>query len=391
MSGEYPIVMRIIKDRRKRYITLNCTSKPEHWDDLKNLPKKQHPLYNDLMTYLAEKNKEVQQVILDLQKRNKPFTVEDIYNSLSLSIKIKDVTVFKFFDCHIQNLINENRIGTANVFKSTYNQVKRFRDNKDLSFYDLNPIWIKRFDEWILKRGVKLNAAYVYVRTLKTLVNKAIAEGLVHESHNPFKGISFSKYRKDKPQKRALKKSQIEAIKAFDAGNDVKLKFAKNLYLFSYFTNGMNFIDIAQLKWSDIKNDRIHYVRKKTKEAFTIGLIIQAKEIINEYRTFYEGENSYVFPILSKEHITAIQIDYRLDKVLKYINASLKTIADKLEFEEHFTFYSARHSFATISRNSGVSVGMISEALGHETEKTTQIYLDSFGTENLTRVFENVL
>lgn len=390
-SGECMIVLRIIKDRKKRDMALKFNSKPELWDSKLQQPKSKHPHYHELKNYLATKEKEVQQAFLDLQSQNRPFTVDDIVNKLSLSIKVKNTTVFKYFDEHIQKLIEAGKVGYANVFRESQRQLKKFRNDKDLTFYDLNPVLIKKFDEFILKRGVKLNSAFVYVRTLKTLVNKAISDGLVDERHNPFKGISFAKYRKDKPPKRALTKDQIEAIKKFNPEQDKKLQFAKDLFLFSYYLRGMNFTDLAYLKWKDIKADQVNYIRKKTNEPFKIKMIAPALSILAEFKNYYEGEESYVFPILSERHETPVQKDYRIDKVMKIVNGSLKDISTKLEFPEKFTFYAARHSFATISRNGGVPVGMISEALGHNTERTTQMYLDSFDSDKMNRFFESVL
>ncbi len=390
-SGECMIVLRIIKDRKKRDMALKFNSKPELWDSKLQQPKSKHPHYHELKNYIAIKEKEVQQAFLDLQSQNRPFTVDDIVNKLSLSIKVKNTTVFKYFDEHIQKLIEAGKVGYANVFRESQRQLKKFRNDKDLTFYDLNPVLIKKFDEFILKRGVKLNSAFVYVRTLKTLVNKAISDGLVDERHNPFKGISFAKYRKDKPQKRALTKDQIEAIKKFNPEQDKKLQFAKDLFLFSYYLRGMNFTDLAYLKWKDIKSEQVNYIRKKTSEPFKIKMIAPALAILEQFKKYYEGETSYVFPILSEKHETPVQKDNRIDKIMKIVNSSLKEISMKLEFPEKFTFYAARHSFATISRNSGVPVGMISEALGHDSEKTTQMYLDSFDSDKMNSVFENVL
>jgi integrase len=136
---------------------------------------------------------------------------------------------------------------------------------------------------------------------------------------------------------------------------------------------------MAFLKWRDIQKERLNYIRRKTKENFTIGLLDPAKEILEYYKqSCCCDKDGYIFPILSDSYKTARSIDYRIDRMLKIVNSDLKKIAISAKIEIRLTTYVARHSFATIMKRNGISTTMISEALGHESEKTTQIYLDSF-------------
>ena len=157
--------------------------------------------------------------------------------------------------------------------------------------------------------------------------------------------------------------------------------------MFSYLTRGTNFTDIAFLTWKSIsKDNRMKYTRKKTGQSFDMGLLDEAFEIIQYYKDIYYSGNDkdYIFPILNREiHVTPTQIDNRIEKVLKQTNRDLKSIAKEIGIDEKITTYVARHSFATILKNEGQGTAVISELLGHESERTTQIYLDSFGNKIL--------
>ncbi|RYF83063.1 MAG: site-specific integrase, partial [Chitinophagaceae bacterium] len=187
-------------------------------------------------------------------------------------------------------------------------------------------------------------------------------------------------------------KDDMEKIKAMDEKQHPELVDAKNLFLFSYYCRGMNFTDMALLRWQDIHEERLSYVRQKTKERFSIGLLPPALAILHYYKEQNKVENSsYVFPVLRERHKTPAAIYNRKVKMLRKINSELKTIASLCGVEAQLTTYVARHSFATILKRQGVNTSLISEMLGHDSEKTTQVYLDSFESKVLDEVSKALL
>jgi len=149
---------------------------------------------------------------------------------------------------------------------------------------------------------------------------------------------------------------------------------------------------MAYLKWGAVNDTKLSYTRSKTKENFNIGMLEPAIAILAYYKQNYpHTENDYIFPILDHSHASAKSKDYRIDKVLKQVNKDLKIIGQKLNIKEKLTTYVARHSYATIMKNSGVPIGIISEAMGHSSEKTTQIYLESFENKILDEASKAIL
>ena len=165
-------------------------------------------------------------------------------------------------------------------------------------------------------------------------------------------------------------------------------RLAIDLFTFSYFTAGINFIDMAMLERSNIVDGQLVYYRKKTKKQIIIPLQDKASEIIKKY----SNEHSpYLFPVLSPFHKTEVQVANRLHKVLAKVNKHLKEIGEKLELPIPLTTYVARHSYATVLKRAGVSTAIISESLGHSSEKITQTYLDSFDNEQIGNAMKNLL
>lgn len=376
-NGEHPIMLRVIKDRKPKYISLNLSCPKSLWNAKENIPSKKHPLYNSIVNKINKKKHEASKLIIGLETDEIELSAEQIQLKLKAEIKTK-TTVFNYFNEEIEKLEKSNRIGYANVFKSTKNSFVKFRNNKDLHFIDITPSLISKYEEWFYERDVKMNSVFVFLRTFKTLINNAKKAGLTKNDFDPFKDISFTKFRRIKTSKRAITKEEINAIIKLELPEGSAISDARNYFLFSYYNRGINFIDIAHLRWENIKNNRLTYERKKTKELLTIGMLEPAIDILNYYKRFQDANTNYIFPILNSKYITAKSIDNRIDKVLKIVNKNLKLIGTQACIEEKLTTYVARHTYATVLKKSGVPTAIISEALGHESEKTTQIYLDSF-------------
>jgi len=382
-NGEHPIMLRIIKNRKASYINIGHSCPATLWDDKENLPKKKHHDYKSLIALIDKKKREASKLLLSLDNEGGEYSANTIQKKLKRNQT--NLSLLSYFKEVIEGLEKKGRIGYANVFTSTRNSFKKFLQGKDINFNELTLSLLLKYEESLNEKGNSLNTQFVFLRTLKTLINYAHKEELIGADFNPFKDFSFKKFRNIKTQKRALTKDQILKIKNLDLPEDIRLFDSRNYFLFSYYNSGMNFIDLAHLKWDQIdKKNMLTYTRKKTNQYFKIHLLEPAIEILNYYKPYKRNsKNDYVFPILNDSHNTPKSIDNRIDKVLKIVNADLKTIGEKAEIEEKLTTYVARHSAATIMKRSGISQSIISETLGHTSEKTTQTYLDSFEHETL--------
>jgi integrase len=391
-SGEYPIYIRITKDRKSRYLSLGYSCKKDLWDEAKNLPKKKHPLYKEITVAIEKAKLEANREILTLQNEGKDYSTEELKTILKTDKQKPGLTVYEYFDSYVASLKSQDKLGSANIYQSTKRSLMAFRNNRDLAFSDISHQFLKRFEEYHLGRGMKPNAFFVYFRHLKTLINHARKDGLVKKDFDPFKDIDFKKYRGIKTKKRALKIEEMDKIKALELPPHSALYRAHSYFLFSYYCWGINFIDIAHLRWTDIQNDRLHYKRKKTGDEFDIILNPAAAKILAHYREYhFVREDSYIFPILNDFHQTPKQVDDRIDKVLKQVNRDLKAIAKLVGIDENLTTYAARHTFATTLYRNEISTARIKEMMGHESERVTEIYLQSFDTETLSNIANSIL
>lgn len=255
-------------------------------------------------------------------------------------------------------------------------------------------------------------------RTLRAVLNKAIANGVAKAEYYPFARNTAEKYKfsigksDTTTRKRAISRNDIRKVEDFtpagkatgqwasikNAAEVERLQLAKVVFLFSFYGGGINFIDMAQLRWNSPRTDaeghvRLNYIRQKTGGKFSIRLLAPAVAIIEQYRPLtHHGPHSYIFPILyAEKHKTEKQIKNRVQKVLGQVNESLKTIGERADIDTPLTTYVARYSFGTILRKSGVSDAVSSQAYQHATERTTKIYLDSFESETVDAAYDNLL
>jgi len=335
---------------------------------------------------------EYRKQLLEFHNIEKDFSAQKLVDTVNKPLKRKSVETM-FMEV-IEQMKNEKRIGNANFYKFAFNSLKTFNNGSlDIPFTEIDVVWLKKYESWMKSNGNATNTMGVRFRALRAIYNLAIQQRIVKKEYYPFDEFKVSKLR-ESTSKRAISKETIQKIMNFETSKITEfhtplIELSKDVFLFSYICCGINFIDIAHLKRSNIKCNRIVYNRHKTGKAINFPLQPYAIDLIKKYNN---PNSEYLFPILNeKVHITELQQHYRIQKTIKKVNKWLKIIADKTGIENDLTTYVARHSFATVLKRSGVNIALISEALGHSDLATTQIYLDSFENEQIDAAMANLL
>lgn len=389
-SGEHPIMLRVIKDRKSKYISIGFSCSVKLWNKKANLPKRTHSHFTEINVLISKKRLDAEKIVLQSENEDKNLSAHEIKVKLKKQ-KANNPFLLDYFDSIIKRFVESGQIKNSVVHKDTKRILSLFVNAKQIHFSEIDAQFLNQFEEFLKQKGLGESTIYIYLRTLRALINKAINEDFCSEKYYPFKKFSLAKYAKIKTLKRAISKSNIEKIRYLNTKNNPELIDAKNIFLFSFYCRGINFIDIAFLKWKDIENNRLNYRRSKTNELFSIELLRPAQEILKYYKHPSTNKDSFIFPILNERHKTPQSIYNRKLKMLRKINADLKEIGKLIKLETELTTYVARHSYATILKNSGVATSVISESMGHDSEKTTQIYLESFGNNILDEASKALL
>lgn len=390
-NGEHPIVLRISKNGKRKHLSLGISSPAEYWDTKLQKPKRNHPNYALIKDIISKKEKEYDDKIIELNANGKEYTSSTLSDAVEGEIS-KLTTIWTYFDEQIEAMKIANQERNASVYKDTKNNLIKFHGKKDLLFSDIDVRWLNKYENWLRGQGLKDTSMSFYFRTFRALFNKAISEKIIKKDVYPFDDYKLSKF-KMQTQKRAISKDDMKRIIELPLPTDSRLRFAQQIFSFIYFAQGINIKDVSLLQWKNITNDRIYYIRSKTKQLINVGLSESLKNILDEFQplTGDEKEN-YIFPILDKNiHVTQTQIANRIHKKMGQINQDLKEIAQMLKIDVPLSTYVARHTYATVLKKGGADTSKIKQALGHTDIKTTEIYLRDFDDEDIDKMNDELL
>ena len=393
-DNTYPIMLRLTKSGKRKYVSLGVSVKEENWDFNKNIPKRNCPDRDTILSVIEKRTAEYRAQINGFIVENKDYTLETLVQRAESSVR--NMTVGNYLDLFISQLAKENRLGYAESFKGLKSSLLLYCKSLDIKFSAIDNQWLKGYELHLKKEGKARNTIGIRFRSLRALYNKAIADEVVKKDYYPFDTFRVSQFH-EQTKKRAIKREDIKRIIDLDLRTITNyrspyLELGRDLFVFSYLSCGINLADMARIRYADIFNGRLQYHRKKTNKLITCKLQEPALKIIEKYRKEKVTPEDYIFPILDRKvHKTETQIRDKIRKANKATNKALHKIEEKLGLPIELTTYVARHSFATVLKRSGVSVSIISESLGHSSEKVTQIYLDSFDNEQIDNAMQHLL
>lgn len=376
-NGKFPVKLRVIYLREKHdyKVGLDLTES-EFEEAIKPKPLKHYRDYAAVITSLQNKaNKIIDELPI--------FTFTKFENELYGNLKSSS-DLFVHFEEYIEELKNQDRYKTASAYQTALNAFKKFNGKSKLNVYDITPQFLTKFSKWMNEQGNSPTSVGIYTRTLRAIYNYIITKGVIKRDENyPFGRTKFTI-----PASRNVKKAlSLEEIKLIYEYEPVPYSFedkSKDFWMFSYFCNGINFTDIAQLKRKNIDGDMLRFVREKTKRttqgnqvAINCYLNDHILAIIKKWENKDQSPDAYLFPILESNDSPQVIID-KVAQFIQTTNKNIKRICAKVGIEKKVTTYYGRHSAATILKKSGASIEQIQELLGHTSSNTTRAYLDSF-------------
>jgi len=371
-SGAYPISLRITKDRKTKFFKTLFDAHISDWDPNSGTFKNNTKFIQENRLLQKIKTKAFQ-ICSQLQTENEHFTLHDFEMAFRFRSNPVANNFFSFWENLIEDMMVAGRTGNAKANREGYKALKKFNSGTNLRFDEISYAYLSKFENHLRSRGGTDGGISVRMRSIRTVFNVAIARDRISSEIYPFHKYKISKL-KSRTNKRALDISEVNGIFDMDMTDHPHLVDSRNYFLFSFYTRGMNFADMLKLKWEDVKSDTILYTRSKTKGNFNIKILPPVQDILDYYKANSIG-TEYVFPILLKDGMTPIQIEYRKAKTLTKFNRDLKEIASICKIDKLITSYVARHSFANCLKQKGVATDIISESMGHQNLAVTQAYL----------------
>ena len=323
--------------------------------------------------------KRLHTIIDQLENKRVKYTADDIISSFHK--QANEQSLFNFMQSVIALLQQMGKQRTSETYRCTLKSFMQFREDKDVLLEEIDSDLILKYEAYLRGRGLTKNSSSFYMRILRAVYNRAVEKDLT-TNRNPFKHVYTGI---DKTIKRAIPLKAIKQLKNLDLSLQPSLDLARDMFLFSFYTRGMSFIDMAYLKKKDLSNDILSYRRRKTGQQLFIRWEKCMQEIVKKYDN---PLSEYMLPI-----IKPMKGDERTQykNVIYRTNKSLKEIAKMVGLTVPLTLYVARHSWASIAKSKNIPISVISEGMGHDSELTTQIYLASLDNAVVDRANAQIL
>lgn len=391
-NGKYPVKLRLTHDRKQMYYNIDNKNRVYEFTEEefeKITSPKPRGEYKEIQIEFSLIEEKAQKVIKSM---NNDFSFEEFKTNMGISGSDKK-NVFHYLDIKI-NAASINGYGdkSAKPLKTSLQQF--FKREKNLDFKEVTITKLQEFEQFMRDKGIRPSTYYRYVASLRSIFIMAHKENSIPTTIYP-----FGRHKYLAPQyvttKRSLKLNEIEKIYNYRPEPYSQEEEAKDYWLFTYLCNGINMVDMCHLKYQDIGKDFITFIRKKTehssavKRPITVPLTQDIREIIERQGNKDKSPDNYVFPVI-QDGLTHKQKVYKIAWRVRKTNVYIQKIGTKLEIDKHLTTYTARHSFATILKRSGVSTEFISESLGHSNLKITETYLDSFENDHKKEIAKHL-
>ncbi len=378
------IVYFVTHRRVIRQITTEYKLFSEEWDEKSAMPlitdnPKRTYIIQSIIRKLNNDMRILNRVIEKLSRSNPNYSCDDIM--IEFRRISKENGLFAFMERVIERLYQLKHTGTAKNYCAALRSFKRFRNNEDIMMEVIDQITMEDYQAYLKLTGLSLNSISFYMRILRAVYSRAVEQELTKD-RKPFRTVFTGA---EKTLKRAISIKDIKRIKNLDLSFKPNLEFARDIFLFLFFCRGMSFIDMAYLKKSDIQNGVLTYRRHKTGQVLHIKVIKQIKELIKRYSI---KDSPYLLPIIT---IPGKDTRRQYESSLHNVNKSLKTLAGIIGLQTKLTTYVSRHAWATIAKSKNVPVHVISDALGHDSIATTQIYLASMDSSVIDRANELII
>ena len=323
--------------------------------------------------------KRLQSIINGWENKRLKFSADDIISTFQK--QANEQSLFNFMQGIIAQLQQMGKQRTSETYRATLRSFMSFREDRDFLLEEIDSDTMLMYEAHLHNRGLTKNTTSFYMRILRAVYNRAVEKDLT-TNRNPFKHVYTGI---DKTIKRAIPLKAIKQIKNLDLSLQPSLDFARDMFLFSFYTRGISFIDMAYLKKKDLSNGILTYRRRKTGQQLFIKWEKCMQEIVDKYDTDYYSP--YLLPILKYPYDNRSQYKNVLFKTNKY----LKEVAKMAGISVPLTLYVARHSWASIAKSKNIPISVISEGMGHDSEMTTQIYLASLDNAVVDRANAQIL
>ena len=373
-TGHSPLYIRVIKDRKAKFITTGVKLKQSEWDDSKQKIKKNHPNSARMNAFIAQKIADAEGIVADHERKRKSISAR----KLKEVIKGKDMAnFFEYAYNRCERIKGTVSIATYRNYKQYIGKSEKFIGNREVYFDDITVTTLKDYINH-MSNNLKNGATTVHysLLILSVMFRDAQREDVIPENIYPFSKV---RVKRDKGKRLYLNKEQIEKLRTLKIEYKGKDGVFRDMFIFAVYAGGLRFSDVVSLKWKnyDEKEQRITKDIRKTKRIHNFKIGQLAIDILNQYKTAISRPDDFVFPIIEDVELFDANEEYKAH----IINAKnilcgqkLRRLGKDMELPFSLSFHLSRHTFATNALNNGMRIEYVSKLLDHSDIGITQIY-----------------
>ncbi|MBQ7791054.1 MAG: site-specific integrase [Rikenellaceae bacterium] len=446
-NGEHPIMLRLCYNGQRKYKSFGLSCSEKMWNEKKEEVRSTHPYAMSMNTLIRAEVDKANKKIMELERDKADYSVTTLVKDLSKSAPTT-TSLFDMFEERISYFKSTHSHNTATGYRTLLNTIKRYTEDTDYELFEVDTEWIRSFEVY-LRDNYKDTSIKKFFDCFKAVMNRAVELGYIKAS--PFDDYRLIRPLDTKTPKRALSVDEMMTLmryymKTYGFGNKPKPNLEKTkvrywnakfrrrahtkltpidaeqlslaLFICSYMFQGLALVDLANLKWGDIRDievlDKEKYARdsgefgidyanehKEVKDYYEINvarsktnkpvrILVEEMTLLPFLLPFTEAiknvpddevDDMYVFPIYSEQDDTPEKRFGRMTYANYLVNVNLKSIAERLGMKP-LTFYSARHTYASALYHANVPMGLIAQNMGRN-PADIETYLKDFDRDSV--------
>lgn len=378
------VLYQVIHNRTSRQITSRHHIRTEEWDAHSSTiivcpNNDRKAVILSIRDQIHGELEQLRNIASRLEKNTTCYSADDVVEEFKRYVN--EYTFFNSLQTAITRLRIMGKHSTADNYRSALNSFRKFTNGQDIPLNCITAELMERYQAWLMNRGICPNTVSFYIRIFRAVYRRAVENEIIRD-RNPFKHVYTGI---DKTAKRAMPLPLLRKIKALDLTNNDKLDYARDIFFMSLYLRGMSFVDMCFLRKSDLNGSHVSYRRRKTGQRLTIAWTKEMQQILDKYP---QHDSDYLLPIITRKDINE---RYAYKNAGYKVNRCLKKIAELAGESSGITMYMARHSWASLAKAKGIPITVISQAMGHDNETTTQIYLSSLETTVVDKANELII
>ena len=387
-KGQYPLAIRITKDRRSTYKHIGHYIDLEDWDDKNLKVKKSNPEAESLNTLIASKLSEARKGLISLQTDNKAVTARQIKKEIYKPTS--SLTFFDFADEHLEALEAEKKINRHSTDSAWLSYIEKYCSGRHLTFQEIDNRFLKKFKAYLIGSSSLTETTAMNVMVLiRLLFNQAIKHKVISKEIYPFCKDKF-KIKFPETNKTGLSCKEIKVLENLTQLTQME-RHSLNVWLFSFYFAGMRVSDVLFTRWSQIYDNRLHYRMGKNSKLLSLKIPVKVEGILLQYIDDRVKNDDFIFPEMKKADLTDAKDIYRKKKVAnKKFNDHLKKIAKRAGIQKKVTMHIARHSFGNIAGDN-IHPLMLQKLYRHSDLKTTINYQSNFIHRDADNALDEVI